>query len=161
MKMSKSLLMISILFCLTIATGYAFAETAPVSPLDFLGQVLSTIFRFGGLTWVMKISSVVMLLIASMKVSVLNDWFWSKLGNFQAWVAPILGALGGILSIAINGGQINLASIIAYMTAGAGAIVLHELLDTLKAIPGLGAIWVQIIQGIENALGGPASHAKP
>ena len=155
MRKSRPFLMLSILFALVFGATYALAETAPISPVDFLGQVLQAILSFGGLSWMAKVSSVIMLIIASMKVSVLNQWIWSKLGAFQAWLAPILGLVAGVINVLVGGG--NFASVLAFMTAGAGAIILHELLDTIKAIPGLGAFWVQIITGIEKYLGGPAS----
>lgn len=156
LKFLSPLLLLSIMF-----TGaYAFAESNVISPGDFLSQVLQAIQGFGGLSWMLKVAAVVTLVIASMKVSVLNQLLWSKLGAAQAWVAPILGLVGGILSLSAGGHSITLQAVLAYVSAGAGAIILHELLDTVKAIPGLGSIYVQIINAIEGALGGPAAQAQ-
>lgn len=135
--------------------GYATADASVVSPNDFLMLVLQTISNLGGLPWVLKISAIITLVIAAMKVSLLNDLLWSKLGDFKAWAAPILGLLGGILALTASGQPITMASLLAYLSAGAGAIILHELLDTVKSIPGLGDIWVNIINIIQKALGGP------
>lgn len=135
---------------------FAFADSAVLAPQDFLAQVLQAIQSFGGLSMMMKISTVILLVVASMKVSFLNQLVWSKLGSYQALVGPVLGLIAGILGLGNGGASITLASVLAYVAAGGGAIVLHELLDMVKAIPGLGAMYVSAIELIESMLG-----AKP
>lgn len=142
---------LSILMLAFFIVGFAFADDSVISPGDFLTQVFTAIKGFGGVPWVGKISVIVLLVIASFKVSFLNNLIWSKLGNFKAWAAPILGLVAGLLAM---GGGLTLPGVFAYISAGAGAILLHELLDTVKAIPGLGAIYVEIINVVEGALGG-------
>lgn len=132
-------------------------DQVPVS--DFLGSVLKAVKDFGGLSWVMRVALVITLLLSSMKVTVLNDLIWSKLGNFKAWAAPVLGLAAGIASLASQG-QLTWAGALAWVSAGAGAIILHELLDTVKAIPGLGAVWIELIDVISSFLGGPKSEDK-
>lgn len=133
---------------LVLAGFAAFAQTAaPVSTADFLAQVIQFAQTAGGMTWMGKIAGGVMLLIASMKVTVLNNWIWSKLGSFQIWAAPALGLVAGIVSL---GSGLTLPAAIAYAFAGAGAVYLHELLDKVKMIPGLGATYVWIINLIEG-----------
>lgn len=136
-------------------TGYAMADASVVSPGDYLALVLKVIGELGGLSWMLKIAAVVTLVLSSMKVSFLNDMIWSKLGKFKAWAAPILGLLIGVITMQANGG-ITLVGLMAYLSAGAGALILHELLDTVKSIPGLGPIWVSLIEAIQKALGGPS-----
>lgn len=126
---------------------------------SFIGQIATAFSSFGGLPWAGKIALIITLLIASMKVSVLDSLVWDRLGKFQAWAAPILGLIGGIVSLAVSG-HITLPGVLAYMSAGAGAILLHELLDTVKALPGIGQMWVSIIAAIEGALGGNAQGAN-
>lgn len=131
---------------------YTFADDSVIAPQDFLTQVLAAIQSLGGLSWALKIAAVITVIISSMKVSFLNQLIWSKLGAFQAWVAPVLGLVAGIISL-YGSGSVSLAALFAYVSAGAGAVILHELLDTAKAIPGLGATWVWVIGLIEGALG--------
>ncbi len=168
MRKSKlfSLELLSLLMLTMFMSLYSFAaftQTAvpPVvlAPSDFFAQVLAAIQGFGGLSTMLKISTVIMLIIASMKVSFLNTNVWSKLGSAQVWVAPVLGLIGGALSLGTGATPVSAASIFAYVTAGAGAVFLHEILDSVKAIPGIGAIYVTIINLVEGALGGPASKA--
>lgn len=131
-------------------------DAAPVDvPVqDFLAQVITAVKGFGGLTWMAKVGSICIILIASMKVSVLNKWVWSKLGTLQGWVAPLLALVGGLLA---NGSALTWPMVFAYLGAGAGATYLHDILDLLKKIPGLGTAWVAIIDVIASVLGGPTS----
>jgi hypothetical protein len=94
-----------------------------------------------------------------MKVSSLSS-FWDKLGSAKVWLAPILGLVLGILLLGTNG-QISLAGIFAYIGSGAGAILLHQLLDSLKNAPWIGPAYVGIINIIEGVLPGPLAKKKP
>lgn len=154
-------LMILSLACFAAEVIPPMPNTAPVVDIpvsDFLSQVLDAVKGFGGLSWLLKISAVITVILASMKVSFMRDLVWDKLGAAKAWAAPILGLIVGILNLATAGGHITLPAILAYVSAGAGAIILHELLDTLKAVPGIGPKWVEIISVISAFTGG---NSKP
>lgn len=118
----------------------------------FAGQVLEAIAQFGGLPWMGKIALLITLLISSMKVTAIRQLLWDKLGGAKAWVGPGLGLILGILTLAM-GGHLTLAGVLAWVSAGAGALILHELLDSLKKVPGLGAMWVSFIDLIMSYLG--------
>ena len=148
----KKFLLIGLSILTFFVGGYAMADSTVIAPQDFLAQVLTAIQGFGGLPWVGKIASVILLVVASMKVSFLHDLLWAKLGAAQAWVAPVLGLLAGILTPALSGQAITLPGVMAFVAAGSGALILHELLDAAKGIPGLGATYVGIINLIESAL---------
>jgi hypothetical protein len=143
--------------CLTMKlfAVFAFAQDNVPQPVDtiegFFSQTLTFIKQFGGLPWVLKIAGISAILISTLKVSAIRELTWDKLGNAKVWAAPVLGLVFGILSL---GTSLNLASALAYISAGAGAIILHELLDSIKAIPGIGSIWVSIIDVIQSLLGG-------
>jgi hypothetical protein len=123
-----------------------------ISPADFLTQIMKAIQDFGGLPTVLKIASIIMLIISSMKVSLLRKLLWDKLGDgLKPWIAPLLGLIAGILGLASDG-EITLATVFAYISAGAGAIILHELLDSVKKIPGIGPVYQTIIDLIQAAL---------
>lgn len=156
----RTLLFAMFAWCFCFVGAYAFAQSSVVAPSDFLSQVGQAIQNFGGMSTLLKISTIILLIVASMKVSYLNTLIWSKLGNAQAWVPVLLGLIAGILGLG-SSGPITLASVMAYVTAGAGAIGLHELLDTLKAVPGLGSVYVTVINFIEGILGGPAAQGAP
>lgn len=153
------------LFVATLFVGLyavtAFSQDAIVTaPADFFSQVLQVVQNWGGISTMLKIASVITLIVASMKVSYLNQLIWSKLGAAQVYVAPVLGLIGGCLSLGV-GGPVTAASMFAYVSAGAGAVFLHEILDSIKSIPGLGSIYLTVIGLLEGALGGGAAKAPP
>lgn len=148
---SRLALMLSMLFVCV----YAFADDSVIAPQDFFVQVLDAIKSFGGLTQLLKISAVITLVIASMKVSFFNDLIWSKLGAAKVYVAPVLGLIAGALGLGAGGVPVTGALVFAYVTAGAGAVFLHEILDSVKAIPGIGSVYIMLINMLQAALGGP------
>lgn len=147
----------SLVLCLSmmLLAAIAFAQDPVPAPAEtiegFFAQTLTFIKQFGGLPWVLKIAGFAAILLSTLKISVLREFTWDKLGNAKVWAAPVLGLVFGIASLGTN---ITLASALAYISAGAGAIILHELLDSVKAIPGLGSVWVSIIDVIKSLLGG-------
>lgn len=151
----KFFLIPAFIFTFFFALG-ALAADSPVDPANFLGQVIDFAKSFGGLSSFAKLSGFLLLLVASMKVSFLNDLIWSKLGALQTWLAPLIALGTGIFQM-VSAGNFSLAGLMAYLAAGVGAVALHELLDTVKAVPGVGSFWVALINVIENALGGPAA----
>lgn len=149
--------MFAVLFMALFAV-VAFAQVAPVpSPagdLDLLSQVLAFVQGFGGLSTLAKISGVIAILIGTMKSSALGP-MWDKLGSFKVWAAPVLGIAYGLMSQ----GSLTWASAFAYLSAGAGAILLAEILDGVKAIPGIGTMWISVIGIVESVLKKPAEPA--
>lgn len=171
----KSKLLSLYLFVVVVLTSAvpALAQTSSVSPSpgasvfpsvapavaadstsDFIAQVMAAIQNFGGLGTLIKVTTVIMLLIASMKVSFLKNLIWAKLGSFQNIAAPFLGLLAGVIGLFGHGSPVTLASIFAYLAAGVGASGVHELLDAVKNIPGIGAGYIAAINVIEKLLGG-------
>lgn len=154
----------NVLSILTIAFSMMFfsamvlaQETVPLpaeSVDGFFTQVLTFVKQFGGLPWVLKIAGIAAILISTLKVSVLRELIWDKLGNAKAWAGPLLGLIFGLASL---GSELNWASALAFVSAGAGAIILHELLNTVKAIPGIGSVWLSVIEVIQKILGGKKS----
>ena len=147
--------------CLSQVSDTATAHTEPpinrpalmaIEPVDFLAQVTAAIQSIGGTTAMVKISVIVLLLIASLKVSILNQLFWSKLGHAQPLIAPALGLLGGILDLWGHGQPVTLPLVFAYATAGGGAVFLHEILDACKALPGICPRYVGLIEKLELLL---------
>lgn len=148
--MKKWILMSVILFA-----GVAFAQSADPNQ-DFLSDVMNVIKSFqGGIGTAVKVSAIIALIISSMKVSFLSP-LWDKLGSAKVYVAPVLGLVAGLLGF-LGPAQITWASLIAYIMTGGGAVFLHEILDSIKSIPGLGGWYLTVISIIEGALGGAKS----
>jgi len=136
-------------FTLALMPALAFAE-GEAAPMDFLAQVFAAIKAMGGLPWAGKVAAICLLLVASMKVSFIAP-LWDKLGAAKVFVAPALALIGGLLSMDV----ITLPGAMAYIMAGAGAIAMHQILDAIKAIPGLGAMYVAVIDLISGLLRKP------
>lgn len=148
--MIRFLTMIALLF------GGMFAH-AQISgdDISFFQDVLDYIDQFGGLPWMGKVAGGILILLATMKVSFLRS-FWDKLGAYKALAAPVLGLIAGVLSLGIDpNSKITFAGVMAYIGAGAGAIIIHELLDAVKAIPGVGDTMKKVIDFIAMILGKP------
>ncbi len=131
---------------------FALAQDAqpPVVELPlgtFLEQVLGVIAKFGGLSTVLKIASVCGILVASLKVTFLRQLIWAKLGPYQVLVAPFLGLIAGLLDMA-GAGTVTLASVMAYIGSGAGAILFHQLLDGVKKMDFIGDKYKAVIDWI-------------
>lgn len=137
----------------TVPTPTSFGpEIEEVSTVDFFSQVLDVIKKIGGVSTLLKISLIITLIVSSMKVSFLNAWIWSKLGPWKVWSAPVLALIAGVLGLGAGGAAITPALVFAYLTAGAGSVFMHEILDSLKAMPGLGKVYLAAIAIIESTL---------
>lgn len=158
--MKNTLKIISLAFTMMLFTVLVFAQDtvpAPVETVEGLfSQVITLIKQFGGLPWVLKIAGIAAVLLSTLKISAIREVTWDKLGAAKAWAAPVLGLIFGVLSLGTN---LTWASALAYVSAGAGAIILHELLDSIKAIPGIGSVWLSIIGVIQSLLGGKKTDA--
>lgn len=146
-----------VLISLLISSALAFAADAvvpvPEMPLnEFFASVLAFGKGFSALSWQLKVSGSVALLISTVKVSFLRP-AWDKMGWAKFVVAPALGFVGGLFAVQ----PMNAAGIMAWTFAGAGAIVLHELMDGFKAMPGIKPLAVKVIDMIKSVLKAPAA----
>ncbi len=136
--------------CFAAAVAFA-ADPVPAS-IDlatFAGQVLEAIKALGGLPWVAKIASITMLIIGSMKVDLIRGLLWDKLPEgVKPFLAPALGMLAGILSL----DPITFKGVVAYVSAGAGAIILYELLDAIKVAAAANATVSGVIGFVQSVL---------
>jgi len=132
----------------------AFAQD--MQPADFLVQVFEAVKAFGGLPWAGKVMSICAILVASMKVSMLRDLVWNKLGGFKVLAAPIFAMIGGSMSLWLENAAPTKAQLMAYFLAGAGAILIKNVLDGVKQLPAIGEAyvkWIEIIESALNAIG--------
>lgn len=136
-----------------VATLQTQAAQTTVDTATFLGSIFSFVMTHGGLGMPVEIMCICLLLIASMKVTVLDKLIWNHLGAAQPLLPPLLGLVVGLIMVKLNG-PISIAAIIAFLGSGAGAIAVHELLDSIKAFPGLGPVYVSVISTVEGYLGG-------
>lgn len=117
---------------------------------QFLAEVFSSVQGFGGLPWGAKIIVLITLIISSMKVSILRQYVWDRLGPAKVLIAPTLGLVAGLMSLEHK----TLPNLVAYIMAGAGAILLHQLLDAFKELPMIGPKYLWLIDGAKKLLRG-------
>ena len=123
-------------------------------PTDiFFSQAFELFNQFGGMPWSLKIAAIIMLAIASMKVSFLRP-YWDRLGKFKPIAAPLLGLIAGMISLLAQG-SFSLPGAMVYLVSGLGAVLLHELLDGVKKIPGVGKVYVAVIEFVQGLLKKP------
>lgn len=133
-----------------------FAQATPVTPTDFLIQILQFVQSMGGAKWFVIAAGVISLLQSSMNLTALNS-FWTKFGK---WGGPILGLIGGILAPLASGTATTLGGVMSYILAGGVAIYIQDILNLVKAIPGVGAIVIAIINYVETLPFGAKPKAK-
>ena len=143
----QSTVLFAIFIALAFAGFNAFAQTS--DDIGFFQKVLQYIQDFGGLGWAGKVAGGIFILIGAMKVSFL-DKVWDFLGEYKPAVPLVLALIAGIVSLGIDpGSEITWAGVMAYVTAGAGAIILHSLLDMIKSIPGIGKTAIAVIDFLQ------------
>lgn len=122
-----------------------------MSAQDFLNLVLNTYKQMGGIPVMAKVALILTVVVSSMKVSFLRTLIWDKLPALaQTLAAPILALIGGTLGYLAGGVKPTLANLVAYVILGAGAVFVHEILDGVKTIPGVGKMVVAVINFIEG-----------
>ncbi|NDC22523.1 MAG: hypothetical protein EBZ49_00110 [Proteobacteria bacterium] len=106
-----------------------------MSMMEFIFQIIKSFGQFQGMQASIIASTMLTLLISSIKVSPLSG-LWDRLGQFKVLAAPIM-------SMAIAALAIKPFSMEAMMTAfitGAGSVAVHEFLSAAKSIPGMSKI---------------------
>lgn len=136
----------------TFISCVAFAAIT-TEDMSFFEKFLEYVKTVKDLPLVLQISGAIVLIISTMKVSFIKP-LWDKLGEKQEWLAPALGLISGAL-MGFADGKFDWTVLFTYLFAGAGAPYLHDILDKIKAIPGLGQIWLTVIEVIKKLLFAP------
>lgn len=140
---------ITTLFLLTLGIFSFNVFAQSTDDLGFFQKVFEYIAQFGGLTWAGKVAGGIFLLIGAFKVSFLSKAF-DFLKEYKPLVPIALALIAGIVSLAIDPSQkITWAGVTAYILAGGGAILLNQLLDMVKALPGVGKVVVAVIDFLQ------------
>lgn len=128
---------------------------------DLFNQVLTTIKLLGGKEWYAAAASFCVLIVGSMKVPGIREKLWDKLTikgfKLQVFVAPLVAVIGGIISLKIETGHIQLRPVLAYLSVGLGAIPLYELLDAIKLTGATNKVLVAVVSAIQGVLKRPAA----
>jgi hypothetical protein len=122
-------------------------------------MMMKAIGDYKALGWQAGMSMIVMLIIASMKNSALRSMIWDKMKWGKVFVAPVLSLILVIAAQLKGGHPVDFKSLMLAMVTGAGALALHEILDGIKYLPGVGPMWVSLIDLIGKFLKKPDAQA--
>lgn len=101
---------------------------------------------FQALGWQAGLAALIMVLISSMKNSLLRQFIWSKVPDWaKILVAPLLSLIAFGLAM---GKDFSGAAFWAAVTTGIAAVYMHELLDGLKKAPFVGEKWKWLVDVI-------------
>lgn len=117
---------------------------------DLFAQLWALIQAFPSLPAAGKISGIILLLISLIKSSLVAP-LWEKLGSWKVVIAPALGLVAGVLAIH----PLSFASLWQGLLGGVLAMGLHQLLDAIKVIPGIGPVYLKVIDVLETIFKAP------
>lgn len=139
-------------FCMPML---ALAQEVPAADLqisDLFSMLLKAVGDFKSLGWQAGLSALVMILIASMKVSLLRQYVWDKLGWFKVFVAPVLSLVVVFIGLFLTGQPFTMQAFVVAMVTGAGAVALNEMLDGVKNAPGVNSVIVFVANLLKSLL---------
>lgn len=160
LKSAALTLMVMVMFAITFKTMIVFAQeavpaaaavAAPAAASPVAEPGISEIFQglvkafsdFKALGWQAGLAALIMVLISSMKNSLLRQWIWSKVPDWaKILVAPLLSLIAFGLAM---GKDFSGAAFWAAITTGVAAVYMHELLDGLKKAPFVGEKWQWLV----------------
>ena len=136
----------------------ALADEVPAADMS-LGELIAqavadwgSVSGLGGTALFTGIVALVLrVLLSTMKVSILRQWLWDKLPDWSKWlVAPVVG----VVLFALTVHPFSLKLLWVGLASGAGAVVLHELLSKIEALPGINATVKWVVALASKLLGG-------
>lgn len=125
---------------------------------QFIDQVYAALQNFGTLSVLLKASVILTLLISAWKVSVFQP-FWNFFGNFKAFVPPTFMVGVVVVQSLISSGKVNWNTVGVAIVVGLTSAGFHDILCDLKSLPGVGPLFIKVIDLIEAFLGGSGLRA--
>lgn len=135
------------------------AAEAPVAVEDGedIGGLLQGIVKVIGdwkqLGWQAGLAALLMLLLGTMKNSLLRKWLWDKIPQWgKVFVAPLLSMLIFFLSM----DKFGWPEVAAAITTGGAAVYLHQIVKGLADAPFVGATIKAVLELVAKMLKKPA-----
>jgi hypothetical protein len=131
------------------AAKFALAADGDVSELQWIADAISAVKGMGGSSGLAIASAIIALVVSLFKVPFFRDKIWDKLKfNQKAAIPLVLALIGGLVKL----DHITLGGVVAYLGAGAGAIILYEILDVVKLTNGMNATVKAVIGFLQGIL---------
>lgn len=150
MRMFLSMLIMAMF----LMTGLAFAQMPEIpasGSFQLTVEQLVELFKnWEVISSQMKIAMILVMIIGVVKNSAFESYF-KFFGKWKPVVAPTLSLIVAFLFVQ----PFTLATALAAITTGVAAGFLSQILDALKTIPGLGSVYVTLIDIIGKLLGKP------
>lgn len=118
---------------------------------DIFSQAIKAIESWRSLGWQVGLSGVLAVFISTLKNSFIRRWVWDRLGWSKVLVAPALSLIIVILSVK----PLTFSAVILAIFVGAGAIFIHEMLDSLKDAPFVKRPYNKVIEILASLLKKP------
>jgi uncharacterized membrane protein HdeD (DUF308 family) len=115
-----------------------------------LASIMDLWHSFPSLSVAGKIAGCLVILIGLVKSSLFKP-LWDKAGPWKALVAPLLGLIVAVLSIS----PFNWAGVLQGLAGGVLAVGISQVFDAVKLMPGVGQVWITIIDVVQKLLGAP------
>lgn len=133
----------------TTAVAEVAAVEVPVSTI--ISQLMKVATDWKAFGWQAGLIALITLLLSTLKNSFLRTYLWDKLGPCKVFAAPILS----MLAIFIGMGEFSWAGALVGITTGGGAIALHQMLDGVKKMPGVGSVALSMADLLGKLLKAP------
>lgn len=154
----KKYVLVVLCLCLTLIGFTAFGQDVPAENVDqsWLDSAFTFVKNlFNDTPLLGKILGGVLVIVGTWKVSYFQP-LWKKLKeNGKAdWVGPVLGLIGGVATMYMQG-DVSFSVLLAALGGGALAPYVADLLDVLYKIPGLSTVWKSVIEVLKVVLRAP------
>ena len=117
-----------------------------------LQGIIKVIGDWKNIGWQAGLAALLMLLLGTMKNSLLRKWLWDKIPQWgKVLVAPILSIIIFALGMPKFGGP----ELIAALTTGAAAVYLHQLVKGLSEAPFVGGVMKSVLEFVAKLLKKP------
>lgn len=145
----KKFLGVFIFACTFLMCGAAFAADGDVSEMQWIADAIAAVRGMGGSSGLAIASAIIALVVSLFKVPFFRDKIWDKLKfNQKAAVPLVLALVGGLVKL----DHITLGGVVAYLGAGAGAIILYEIIDVVKLSDGINATVKAVLGFLQGIL---------
>lgn len=154
---------LGVLFYLGVNNSHASILPMPISSyLDlfkFWPQALELVKTWGGMTYALKVSAIVNVIVASTKLGVFRP-IWDKFKNVKITYKGQVSMLDcqlifvGLITIlvgVVQQGDYSFAAIVAYVISGGGSVIMHQIVDALKTVPFIKPI-IEVIEKIVSVI---------
>ena len=142
---------VMIIMAAAIVPVLAFAQEE-VSIVELINTVVALAGDAKNLGVLGAVAAGLTLLISTMKNSLISQYTWDKLPAWsKVFVAPVLSLIAAAIVVT----PFSLKTVGVSLLMGSASIALHDVLDSVKKMPGIGKTWLKVIDVLGKVLRNP------